>query len=108
MLASALCRNQRAAIGLTMLLILLFTVGGPALGVWLAWKQTGVATTNLPFLFSSPVYSYFAAFDKMLARGAGPGFTGFYWSVGIVHATGLGLSRRWRAGSCPARGTTEW
>ncbi len=85
MLASALCQNQRAAIGLTLLLILLVTAGGPALGTWLAWKLNWRSNSNFTFLFASPVYSYFAAFDKMLPRGAGAGFSGFYWSVGIVH-----------------------
>lgn len=95
MLASALCRNHRAAITLTLLIILLPTLGGPLLGWWLAWKQNWRGSYEFAFLVSSPVYSYFAAFDKMSARGAGPGLTGFYWSVGVVHALGwacLGLA----------------
>lgn len=88
MLASALCQNQRAAIGLTLLLILLLTAGGPAMGLVLAWKQNWRGSYPFAFLVSSPVFSYFAAFDKMLPRGAGPGLADFYWSVGIVQAVG--------------------
>ncbi len=95
MLASAVCRNHRAAISLTLLLILLPTVGGPLLGFWLAWKQNWRGSFEFAFLVSSPVYSYFTAFEKMLPRAAGPGLTGFYWSTGVVHAVGwafLGLA----------------
>jgi len=88
MLASALCQNQRAAIGLTMLLILVFTAGLPALGAWVAWKQKWGGSYQFAFLFASPVFSYFSAFDKMLMRGAGTSANGFYWSVGIVHGLG--------------------
>lgn len=86
MLASALCQNQRAAIGLTLLLILLFTAGVPALGAWVAWKQKGAFP--FPFLFASPVFAYYSAFDKMLMRAPGPSANGFYWSLGIVHGLG--------------------
>ncbi len=86
MLASALCQNQRAAIGLTMLLILLFAAGLPALGAWVAWKQNGAYPW--PFLFASPVFSYYSAFDKMNPFGAAPGVAGCYWSVGTVHGLG--------------------
>jgi len=88
MLASALCQNQRAAIGLTMLLILFFTAGVPALGAWVAWKYNWVGSTKFAFLFSSPVFAYYSAFDKMLLRGAGTSANGFYWSVGTVHGLG--------------------
>jgi ABC-type transport system involved in cytochrome c biogenesis permease component len=88
MLASAVCQNHRAAVGLTLLFILLFVAGGPLLGLWLAWKQNWGGKYEFAFLFSSPVYSYFAAFDKMLPRGAG---NGFYWSVGIGHGLGWAL-----------------
>lgn len=86
MLASALCRKQRAAIGLTLLLILLFTAGVPALGTWVAWKRNSSGNYPFVFLFSSPVFSYFAALDKMMSRGVGQGLIAFYWSVGIVQA----------------------
>lgn len=89
MLASALCQNQRAAIGLTLVLILLVTAGGPALGLWLALKHKWGGNDGFAFLLPSPVFSYFAAFDKMFPRGAGGlGFAGFCWSLGIVHGLG--------------------
>ncbi len=88
MLVSALCQNQRAAIGLTMLLILFFTVGLPMLGSWVAWKLKWTGPYPFAFLFSSPVFSYFSAFDKMSLFGAAPGVAGFYWSVGAVHGLG--------------------
>lgn len=88
MLASALCQNQRAAIGLTLLFILLFTAGGPALGAWLAWKLKWGGSYPFGFLLTSPVFSYFSAFEKMIPRTAVAGFNGFYTSVGVVHGLG--------------------
>jgi ABC-type transport system involved in cytochrome c biogenesis permease component len=82
MLASAMCRNGRAAIIWTLLLILLVAAGGPVLGLALWWTANWRGNYPLEFLLPSPVFSYFAGVDTFFARSLGKGF---YVSVGIVH-----------------------
>jgi ABC-type transport system involved in cytochrome c biogenesis permease component len=92
MLASAMCRNMRAALAWTFLLILLVTAGGPVLGLWHWWSQDWRGSYEFAFLIPSPVFSYFAAVDSFFMRGIGKGF---YWSLGVVHILGwmfLGLA----------------
>lgn len=82
MLASAWCKNARSAVFTTLLLILVFAGGFPALGM-LEWKlrnSVGVYLRN--FLIPSPVFSYFSGVDDLFTRGYQ---RLFYWSVGIVH-----------------------
>jgi len=82
MLASAMCRNGRAAIIWTFLLILLVAAGGPGLGLYLWWIADWRGNYQFEFLLPSPVFSYFAGVDSLFARGIGKGF---YVSLGIVH-----------------------
>ena len=82
---SALFRSARHAMGMTLLLILLFAALFPAVGAWLAFvaqaKQVPVA-----FLLPSAGCSYYAAFDipynaLRMARL-------FWWSLLVVHGLG--------------------
>jgi ABC-type transport system involved in cytochrome c biogenesis permease component len=82
MLASAMCRNLRAAIAWTLLLILLVTAGSPAVGLCLWWLTDWRGNYQYEFLIPSPVFSYFAGVDMFFARGIGKGY---YLSLGIVH-----------------------
>lgn len=82
MLASAMCRNLRAAILTTFLLIMLVTAGSPALGLLLLWLEDWRGRYQELFLVPSPVFSFISGVDVFFARGGGKGY---YVSLGIVH-----------------------
>lgn len=85
MLASALCQNARPAVALALGIILLVAAGSPLLGL-LEWKlRNWNGRYQEFFLIPSPGFSYFAGVEDLYKRGFG---TGYYWSVGIVHALG--------------------
>ena len=83
---SALCRSARNAMGLTLLLILLFAAGFPALGAWLGFVVRA-RQISPAFLLPSPGFAYFMAFDSTYsvvpdARKA------FWTSLVLAHALG--------------------
>jgi ABC-type transport system involved in cytochrome c biogenesis permease component len=80
MFASALSRSTRKAIGITLLLILLFTLACPACGSWLRWKYHWYGLERLLALPSAG-YSYAMALDRSFKTGP----KAFYGSVGVVH-----------------------
>ncbi len=82
MLASALCKNSRAAVSASLGIILLVTAGCPALGL-LEWKlRNGQGSFQTFFLIPSPVFTYVAGIDGQFTRALGKLF---YWSLGSVH-----------------------
>ena len=82
--ASSCSRVARKSIALTFFLVLLFTVGLPALGTWLAWKSHW-RSLEMIFAMPSPVFSYVAGIDIPFF---GPARKVFYWSVAVIHALG--------------------
>jgi ABC-type transport system involved in cytochrome c biogenesis permease component len=82
MLASALCHNSRAAIGVTLLVILIFAAGSPALGLLEARLRNWQGPYHTGFLWSSPVYSYVMGVDFYFG---GIGATGYYGSMVLIH-----------------------
>ena len=93
-LASALCKDERKAMALAFLILLLLTVGLPALGGWAAWKfkmREPIAAFFLP----SPGFSAFLAFDFWQKQAATTKFNQFYSSIATVHVlswVALGLA----------------
>ena len=80
---SALCRSARNAMALTLLLILLFAAGFPAVGAWLGFV---VRANQVPvgFLLPSPGFSYAMAFDSNYSVVPGAK-SGFWGSLALVH-----------------------
>lgn len=78
--ASACCRSPRKAIAATMLVVLLMTLGVPALGMGLAWRQH--ARMDLVYYLSSPIFSYVAPQDFVFWRRNLPMF---FQSVALIH-----------------------
>lgn len=84
--ASACCRSPRKAIASTLVIVLFLTVGIPALGMVLAWKNH--TRMDLHFYLSSPIFSYVAPQDFVLWRRNLPMF---WQSLGLIHAVAWGL-----------------
>ncbi len=85
MLASAVSRDERKAMGLALGVTLLFTAGIPGIFA-IVVDARNIRNPSLEWLIPSPAFTCFMAFDK-LARGAG-GFSLFYTSLAVVHAIG--------------------
>ena len=85
--ASASSRVARKSIGLTLFLLLLFTMGFPALGGWLAWKTHSAELGNF-LLLPSPVFSYVAGMDAQIFVTGRKSFAPFYSSVAVIHGLG--------------------
>jgi hypothetical protein len=60
-----------------------FTAGSPALGAWIAWI-TKTHTVGPAWLFSSAVYTYASALDRLFKIRPET----FYWSLGVIHGLG--------------------
>jgi len=83
MLASAVCLRPQTALALTMLLILLAAVGGPALGL-LEWRMRFSSQSyQYLFLAVSPAFPFFAGAEPFFRMPIG---RIFYWSIAIIHA----------------------
>ena len=82
MLASAICTSARATISWTLLLLLLVTAGGPALGMIEWWIRHWQGSYHFAFLYPSPVFNFFAGVDEFYKRGLG---TGYFVSLTFVH-----------------------
>jgi ABC-type transport system involved in cytochrome c biogenesis permease component len=78
--ASACCRSPRKAIAFTLMIVLLLTLGVPALGMALAWKKQ--ARVELEFFLSSPIFSYVAPQDFIFWRRD---LLMFLQSIGVIH-----------------------
>ena len=74
MLASAISKSARVAISWTLLLLLLVTAGGPALGMFEWWLRHGHGSYRFEFLIPSPVFNYFAGVDEFYKRGFAKGY----------------------------------
>lgn len=85
MLASACCQSSRAATALALLLILLVTMGSPALGFGQWWLRDWKGSYEMSFLLPSPVFTYYCGVDALFVRVAS---RSYYWSLGIVHGLG--------------------
>lgn len=85
MLASAWCKNSRAATSATLGLILLVTAGGPALAL-LEWKlRYWRGNPEMTFFVPSPIFNYLAGVDMNYKGALGKLF---FWSLGSVHLCG--------------------
>lgn len=111
MLCSAISRSARKALGGTILIILLFTAGVPALGAWLEWVLEA-PTLHTPFLITSPVFCYTAAVATRWKAGG----DGFYASLAVLHGlswlffvlSSIITPRSWRDKSVRARENPLW
>ncbi len=84
MMASALCRDERKALALAFLIVLVLTAGFPALGGWIMWKLHLNKPPFFPFCFS-PGFASFMAFDKTFRAFSN---NLFYQSVATQHVMG--------------------
>jgi ABC-type transport system involved in cytochrome c biogenesis permease component len=83
MLASAMCKDERRAMGATILILLLLVLGPPALMAWFKFKNW-IPTDEPAFLDACPAYSASLAFERMHNARADR----FWRSLGIVHLLG--------------------
>lgn len=74
MLASALSKSPRVAISWTMMLLLLVSAGGPVAGMVEWWMRNWRGSYAVGFLFTSPVFSFFAGVDEYYRSGFGKGY----------------------------------
>lgn len=82
MLASALCKNARAATATALGLILLVTAGGPVLAL-LEWRlRHGNGSPVIGLFAPSPIFTYIAGLDLNFNRALG---RLYFWSLGSVH-----------------------
>lgn len=127
LLCSAICKDERKALGLTIGIILLITAGWPALIAWIASEtRSSHPLYNLlhnhpePLLMLSPGFASFFAFDvPYKAKISGAKVNWFQLSVAITHAmawaalllTTLILPRVWQdkaTGTATARRLKTW
>ena len=84
MLASAICSSARAAISWTLMLLLLVSAGGPALGMGEWWLRNWQGGYRFEFLVPSPVFNYFAGVDEFYKRGLSAGYVASLVSVHLI------------------------
>jgi ABC-type transport system involved in cytochrome c biogenesis permease component len=84
MFASACCRSSRRAISLTFSILLLLTIGIPALGWWRAVQGQSPRPNELYFL-CSPIFSFIVGQNGLLGTGM-KSLQLFAWSAGVIHA----------------------
>lgn len=82
-MASALCQDERRAMGATILILLLMVFGPPALMAWLKFKNW-IPNDEPGFLEACPAYSAGLAFERMYNNRADR----FWRSLGVVHLFG--------------------
>jgi hypothetical protein len=86
--ASSVSKASRKAIGATFFVILVFTVGIPALGAWLAWRRGVFSSPNPTWegIFALPcaAFTYAMAQDRIFTTK----HEWFYWSLGTIHVLG--------------------
>lgn len=78
--ASACCRSAHKAIAATLFIVLLMTLGVPALGMVLAWKQQ--VRMDWDYYLTSPIFSYVAPQDFVFWR-SNPLM--FFQSLAVIH-----------------------
>ena len=92
MLCSAICNDERKAIGLTMTTILLLTAGVPGVSAWIASESVPRSFVSslfgsapwVPFALS-PTYTCFFAFDETQKNLLGAHRDWFYISLACTH-----------------------
>ena len=82
MLASACCRSAKRAIGLTLMMVLILTLGVPGLGMWVA-SVNRAPRVDTGFFLSSPIFCYVAPQDFVFWRHD---MQEFLRSLGVVQA----------------------
>ena len=98
MLCSAICKDERKSIGLTLLIIGLLTGGLPGIIGWIASEISRGNPLHALFnehayvlLAPSPGFTCFTAFDATFKNVLGTGHGHwFYISLGVMHAMGWG------------------
>jgi ABC-type transport system involved in multi-copper enzyme maturation permease subunit len=97
MLCSAICKDERKSIGLTLLIIGLLTGGLPGVVGWIASEISRDNPFRALFhehvyalLAPSPGFTCFTAFDATFKNTLGRNGHWFHVSLGVVHAMGWG------------------
>jgi ABC-type transport system involved in multi-copper enzyme maturation permease subunit len=80
MYVSSISRNARQAMGLSFLLLMIFTVVLPACGSW-NMLFGRAQSPEILFLLPSPGFTYFRAWDKPFQAAQEQ----FWWSIGVIH-----------------------
>lgn len=89
MFCSAICRDDRRAIVLSLVVVLFFAAGLPAIGGSVASSQVPRQEPNPLFFVLSPGYACFLAFDA--TYNIFPNFNFFWESIVTIHVLSWGL-----------------